>query len=80
MIVLAFAIEMLIVRHYALASIFITPMTILLVEAATLGQTVPATLIPRAVLGYRARLPGRLARWCLHSPRFRARLALSFAV
>jgi len=73
MIVLAFVIEMLIVRHYALASIFITPMTILLVEAATLGHTIPATLIHArfwdTVLGC---LVGLLGGVCLHSPRFRA--------
>lgn len=73
MIALAFCIEMLIVRHYALAAIFITPMTILLVEAATLGQTQPATLILGrfwdTVLGC---LVGLLGGVCLHSPRFRA--------
>lgn len=73
MIALAFCIEMLIVRHYALAAIFITPLTILLVEAATLGQTSPAPLIAArfwdTVLGC---LVGLLGGVCLHSPRFRA--------
>lgn len=73
MIALAFCIEMLIVRHYALAAIFITPLTILLVEAATLGQTSPAPLIAArfwdTVLGC---LIGLLGGVCLHSPRFRA--------
>lgn len=75
MIALAFCIEMLIVRHYALAAMFITPMTILLVEAATLGQTTPSTLIIGrfwdTVLGC---LVGLLGGVCLHSPRFRAAL------
>ena len=73
MIALAFCIEMLIVRHYALAAIFITPLTILLVEAATLGQTSPAPLIAArfwdTVLGC---LVGLLGGVCLHSPRFRS--------
>ena len=76
MIALAFCIEMLIVRHYALASIFITPMTILLVEAASLGQTQPAIVIQArfwdTVLGC---LVGLLGGICLHSPGFRARLS-----
>lgn len=75
MIALAFCTEMLIVRHYALAAIFITPLTILLVEAATLGQNNPATLIHGrfwdTVLGC---LVGLLGGVCLHSPRFRAAL------
>jgi hypothetical protein len=74
MIVLAFLIEMLVVRHYAIAAIFITPMTILLVEAATLGQTPPAVLIHArfwdTVLGC---VVGLLGGVCLHSPGFRAR-------
>lgn len=73
MIVLAFLIETLVVRHYALAAIFITPLTILLVEAATLGQMPAATLIAArfwdTVLGC---LIGLLGGICLHSPRFRA--------
>ena len=73
MLLLAFLIETLIVRHYALAAIFITPMTTLLVEAATIGQTPAATLIAArfwdTVLGC---LIGLLGGICLHSPRFRA--------
>ncbi len=76
MIVLAFCIEMLVVRHYALASIFITPLTILLVEAPHLGQTLPTTLIAArfwdTVLGCLVGLVGGI---CLHSPRFRNRLS-----
>lgn len=69
---LNFLIEILVVRHYAIASIFITPMTILLVEAATLGHTSPATLIHArffdTLLGCLVGLAGGI---CLHSPRFR---------
>lgn len=76
MIALAFCIEMLVVRHYALAAIFITPLSILLVEAATLGQTSPAPLIAArfwdTVLGC---LVGLLGCVCLHSPRFRATIS-----
>ncbi|WP_018477269.1 FUSC family protein [Pontibacter roseus] len=44
-IVLQFIIEMLIVRHYGLAVIFITPMTILLAEAGSAMAADPNTLI-----------------------------------
>lgn len=75
MIALTFCIEMLVARHYALASIFITPMTILLAESATLGHSVPAVVIQArfwdTVLGC---LVGLLGGICLHSPRFRAAL------
>lgn len=66
-------IETAVVRHYAVATIFITPLTILLVEAATLGQASPAPLIQArffdTVLGCLVGLAGGI---CLHSPRFRA--------
>ena len=72
MIMLAFLIEVLIVRHYAIAAIFITPMTILLVEASTLGHASPNVLIQArffdTVLGCLVGLAGGI---CLHSPRFR---------
>ncbi|UCV02077.1 FUSC family protein [Dechloromonas denitrificans] len=72
MIALAFVIEMLVVRHYALAAIFITPMTILLVEATTLVQSSPSALIEArfldTILGCLVGLVGGI---CLHSPRFR---------
>ena len=45
MMMLAFVIETAVVRHYGLAVIFITPLTILLAEAATLGQGSAASLI-----------------------------------
>lgn len=72
MMVLAFVIEVAVVRHYAFATIFITPLTILLAEAATLGHGSPSVLIQArffdTVLGCFVGLVGGI---CLHSPRFR---------
>lgn len=69
---LTLVIETMVVRHYAFAVVFITPLTILLVEAATLGQASPAPLIQArffdTVLGSLVGLAGGI---CLHSPRFR---------
>ncbi|WP_298236376.1 FUSC family protein [uncultured Azohydromonas sp.] len=72
MMALSFLIELLVVRHYALAAAFITPLTILLAEAATLGQSSAADLIRArfldTVLGC---LVGFAGGACLHNPRFR---------
>lgn len=70
---LAFVIETLVVRHYGLAAVFITPLTILLAEAAHLGAGVPqgvlqARLVDTAV----GAVVGVAGAACLHSPRFRA--------
>ena len=74
---LTFLIESLIVRHYALAATLITPLTILLAEAATLGHTSAALLIRArfldTVLGCAIGLGGAA---CLHSPRLRHRLGV----
>ena len=71
-ILLVFVIESLVVRHYGLAVIFITPLTILLAEAATLGAAPLAELIQSrfidTLLGCVVGLVGGI---CLHSPRFR---------
>jgi hypothetical protein len=45
LMVLTVIIETLVVRHYAAAVVFITPLTILLAEAAILGTRTPAALI-----------------------------------
>lgn len=45
MMVLAWLIETLVVRHYGIAVIFITPLTLLLADAASLGSTDPSLLI-----------------------------------
>lgn len=72
---LAFVIEIAVVRHYGVAVVFITPLTILLAEAARLGHGNPAALIGArfvdTVLGCTVGLAGG---YCLHSPRCRALL------
>lgn len=72
MMALTFIIEFTVVRHYALATIFITPLTILLAEAATLGHGSPSALVQArffdTVLGCLVGFAGGI---CLHSPRFR---------
>lgn len=72
MMALTFVVEMTVVRHYAFAAVFITPLTILLAEAATLGHASPTALIQArffdTVLGSLVGLAGGI---CLHSPRFR---------
>lgn len=73
MIALTFIVETLVVRHYGLAVVFITPLTIFLAEANRLGQGSPQALLQARlfdiVLGS---LVGLLGGVCLHSPRFRA--------
>lgn len=73
LMLLAFVVETAVVRHYGFAVIFITPMTILLAEAATLGQGPVAALIEArfydTVLGC---LVGLVGGVCIHSARFRA--------
>lgn len=72
MMALTLIVESTVVRHYAFAAAFITPLTILLAEAATLGQSSPAVLVQArffdTVLGC---LVGLIGGICLHSPRFR---------
>jgi hypothetical protein len=72
MMMLTFVIEVAVVRHYGFAVIFITPLTILLAEAATLGSGSPSALIEArffdTILGCLVGLAGGI---CLHNPRFR---------
>lgn len=72
MITLTFIVETLVVRHYGLAVVFITPLTIFLAEATRLGQGSPQALLQARlfdiVLGS---VVGLLGGVCLHSPRFR---------
>jgi hypothetical protein len=72
MMALVFVIEVAVVRHYGFAVIFITPLTILLAEAATFGRGSAASLIQArffdTVLGC---IVGLIGGICLHSPRFR---------
>ncbi len=69
---LIFVVETLIVRHYAAAVLFVTPMAILLSEAARLDQGSVATLIgARFVDTLLGSLVGLFGGFCLYSPRFR---------
>lgn len=73
MMALAFVIESAVVRHYGFAVIFITPMTILLAEAATLGDGSAAALIQARFFDTGVGcLVGVVGGVCLHSARFRA--------
>lgn len=72
MIGLSFMIETLVVRHYALAIVFVTPLTIFLAEATRLGQGSPEAMLQARlfdiVLGSVVGLAGGA---CMHNPRFR---------
>ncbi len=73
---LAFVIEWVVVRHYGLAMVFITPMSLLLAEAASLGHSPPSGLIEARMLDtVVGSLAGLLGGAALHSPRFRAALS-----
>lgn len=75
MMVLAWLIETLVVRHYGIAVIFITPLTLLLADAASLGTTDPSLLIQArfvdTLLGCAVGLAGGA---CLHAPGVRKTL------
>ena len=74
--VLTFFIETAIVRHYAFATIFITPLTILLAEASTLGYAGSSPLIVArfadTVIGSLIGLAGGI---CLHNAALRQMLS-----
>lgn len=73
MMALSFIVEVTVVRHYGFAAIFITPMSILLADAATLNPDIVDELIAArffdTLLGC---LTGFVGGICLHNPRFRA--------
>jgi len=72
MMALAFVIELLVVRHYGLAAVFITPLTILLADATQLGHgSTNAILQARLVDTVLGSLVGFVGGLCLHSPAFR---------
>jgi uncharacterized membrane protein YccC len=72
MMALAFVIEIMVVRHYGLAVIFITPMTIFLAEATRLGHGAPDALLQARLLDtVLGSVVGLIGGVCLHSPRFR---------
>ena len=67
-IILTFIIESTVVRHYGLAVVFITPVTIFLAEAATLGQgsateVIQARMIDTAL----GSVIGLIGGLCLHN-------------
>jgi hypothetical protein len=72
---LTFLIESLVVRHYALAVVFITPLALLLAESADLSHGLPAGVMQARFLdtlvGCAVALAGAA---CLHSPALRARI------
>lgn len=69
---LTLIIEFTVVRHYALATVFITPLTILLAEAATMGHSPVWPLIEARFLDtLLGCLVGLTGGACLHSPGFR---------
>jgi len=72
MMVLAFIVETLVVRQYAFAAIFLTPMAILLAEAASLGHASPTALVQARFLDIvLGSFIGLLGGMCLHSAAFR---------
>jgi hypothetical protein len=72
-IALTFIVESAVVRHYGFAVIFITPLTIFLAEAATLGQGTPTSVIEaRFVDTVLGSVVGFAGGYCLHNPGFRA--------
>lgn len=78
---LTFVIELLIVRHYALAAIFITPLTILLAEATQLAHgDASAVILARFVDTALGALIGFAGGLVLHSPRWREMLGRGLRV
>lgn len=71
-IALSFIIESAVVRHYGFAVIFITPLTIFLADAASLGREAPNAVIEARLLDtLLGCVVGLIGGFCLHSPRFR---------
>ncbi len=72
MIVLTFLIETLVVRHYGLAVVFITPLTIFLAEGTRLGHGSPNVMLQARLLDtVIGSLLGLIGGYCLHNQRFR---------
>ena len=70
---LALVIETLVVRHYGLATVFITPLAILLAEAGQGFVAAPQQLMQARLLDtVVGALLGLVGAACLHSPRLRA--------
>lgn len=72
--VLQIIIEMLIVRHYGLAVVFMTPLTLLLAEAASAMTVNPATLISIRFMDILiGSVIGMVAGWFLHHEQLRTK-------
>jgi hypothetical protein len=72
MIVLTFLIETLVVRHYGLAVVFITPLTIFLAEGTRLGHGSANVMLQARLLDtVIGSLLGLIGGYCLHNQRFR---------
>jgi hypothetical protein len=72
---LTFVIETLVVRHYGLAVVFITPLTILLAEAVHLADVAPQRIMhARLVDTVIGAVVGLAGGACLHSAGFRRRV------
>ncbi len=72
MTVLVFVIEILVVRHYGLAVVFITPLTIFLADATLFGHGAPdAVVVARLFDTVLGSIIGLMGGLCLHHPRFR---------
>ncbi|MDR2164593.1 MAG: FUSC family protein [Zoogloeaceae bacterium] len=73
MMLLSLVVETTVVRHYGFAVIFVTPMTILLADAATLDPNAVGPLVEARFLDTVAgSLTGFAGGACLHNSRFRA--------
>lgn len=73
-IALVFVIENLVVRHYGIAAVFITPLTLLLAEAPHLGEGhIPSLIEARFIDTLLGCGIGLLGGFCLHHPVFRAK-------
>src|SRR5690606_4449299 len=76
MIVLSLVIEVLVVRNYGLAVIFITPLTIFLAETTQTGQqTTQAIMLARVLDIALGSFVGLLGGAALHLPAVRSRVA-----
>ncbi len=74
--VMQFIIEMLVVRHYGLAVIFITPLTILLAEAGSVISANPNVLIPIRFFDIAlGSVIGAIAGWFIHHEQLREKAA-----
>ena len=77
--ILQFIIEMLIVRNYGLAVIFITPLTLFLAEAGSAMSSDPNVLIPARFLDITiGSIIGALAGWFIHHEQLRNKAEKGF--